>query len=107
MGQTGNHPAVPEATFEEMLDAMKVAAGALQRREIPFVLGGGLAVWAGGGPKSEHDVDFMIKADDAERALGALAEGGLRTERPPGGWRYQAWAENGTPGGRLFCPTGG
>jgi hypothetical protein len=98
---------VPEPTFDEMLDAMKVAAGALQRREIPFVLGGGLAVWARGGPKSEHDVDFMIKADDAERALDALAEDGLRTERPPEGWLYKAWHENGTLVDLIFAPTGG
>jgi hypothetical protein len=98
---------VPEPTFEEMLDAMKVAAGALQRREIPFVLGGGLAVWARGGPKSEHDVDFMIKEDDAEGALDALAEMGLRTERPPEGWLYKAWHENGTLVDLIFAPMGG
>ena len=98
---------MPEPTFEEMLDAMKVAAGALQRSEIPFVLGGGLAVWARGGPKSEHDVDFMIKEGDAERALDALGEAGLRTERPPEGWLYKAWHENGTLVDLIFAPTGG
>jgi Aminoglycoside-2''-adenylyltransferase len=69
--------------------------GRLQRREIPFVLGGGLAAWAHGGPKSEHDVDFMVKPDDADRALDALEEGGLRTERPPEGRLYKAWHPNG------------
>jgi hypothetical protein len=90
-----------------MLDAMKVAAGALQRREIPFILGGGLAVWARGGPKSEHDVDFMIKEADAERALDALEEAGLSAERPPEGWLYKAWHENGTLVDLIFAPTGG
>jgi hypothetical protein len=98
---------VPEPTFEEMLDAMKVAAGALQRRDIPFVLGGGLAVWARGGPKSEHDVDFMLKEEDAAAALEALAEAGLRTEIPPEGWLYKAWHENGTLVDLIFQPTGG
>jgi hypothetical protein len=98
---------VPEATFEEMLDAMKVAAGALQQSEIPFVLGGGLAVWARGGPKSEHDVDFMIKKEDADRALDAMGDAGLRTERPPEGWLYKAWHENGTLVDLIFAPTGG
>jgi hypothetical protein len=98
---------VPEPTFEEMLDAMKVAAGALQRHEIPFVLGGGLAVWARGGPKSEHDVDFMIREVDAQRALEALDEAGLRTEHPPEGWLYKAWHENGTLVDLIFAPTGG
>jgi hypothetical protein len=98
---------VPEPTFDEMLDAMKAAAGALQRHDIPFVLGGGLAVWARGGPKSEHDVDFMIKREDGEAALAALGEAGLRTEVPPEGWLYKAWHENGTLVDLIFQPTGG
>ena len=67
---------MPEPTFEELLDAMKTGAGALQRQEIPFVLGGGLAAWARGGPKSEHDVDFMIKPEDADAALDAMESAG-------------------------------
>jgi Nucleotidyl transferase of unknown function (DUF2204) len=107
IGQSGNDPPVPEATFEEMLDAMKVAAGALQQSEIPFVLGGGLAVWARGGPKSEHDVDFMIRPQDADAALDAMDEAGLRTERPPEGWLYKAWHENGALIDLIFAPSGG
>jgi hypothetical protein len=98
---------VPEPTFEEMLVAMKAGAGALQRREIPFVLAGGLAAWARGGPKSEHDVDFMVKVEDADAALEAMAEAGLRTERPPEGWLYKAWHDNGTLIDLIFAPTGG
>ncbi|HJQ73324.1 MAG TPA: nucleotidyltransferase family protein [Gaiellaceae bacterium] len=98
---------MPEPTFEEMLDAMKAAAGGLQRHEIPFVLAGGLAAWARGGPKSEHDVDFIVKPEDADRALEAMAEAGLRTERPPEGWLYKAWHENGTLVDVIFAPSGG
>ena len=98
---------MPEPTFEELLDAMKVAAGALQRHEIPFVLAGGLAAWARGGPKSEHDVDFMVKPEDADAALEALEETGLRTERPPEGWLYKAWHDNGALVDLIFAPSGG
>jgi hypothetical protein len=98
---------VPEPTFEELIDAMKTGAGALQRSEIPFVLGGGLAVWARGGPKSEHDVDFMVKPEDADTALEALEAAGLRTERPPEGWLYKAWHENGSLIDLIFNPSGG
>jgi len=89
-----------------MLEAMKAGAGALQRREIPFVLAGGLAAWARGGPKSEHDVDFMVKVEDADAALEAMAEAGLRTERPPEGWLYKAWHENGTLVDLIYAPSG-
>ncbi len=98
---------MPEPTFEELLDAMKAGAAALQQAEIPFVLGGGLAAWARGGPKSEHDVDFMVRQEDADRALEAMAEAGLRTERPPEGWLYKAWHENGALIDLIFAPSGG
>jgi hypothetical protein len=98
---------MPEPTFEELLDAMKMGAGALQQSEIPFVLGGGLAAWARGGPKSEHDVDFMIKPEDADAALAAMEHAGLRTERPPEGWLYKAWHDNGALIDLIFAPSGG
>ena len=98
---------MPEPTFEELLDAMKTGAGALQQHEIPFVLGGGLAAWARGGPKSEHDVDFMLKPEDADAALDAMGQAGLRTERPPEGWLYNAWHDNGALIDLIFAPSGG
>src|SRR5205085_10081150 len=70
---------------------MKKGADVLQKAEIPFILGGGLAAWARGGPKTEHDVDFMVKPEDADRALEALAAAGLRTERAPEGWLVKAY----------------
>jgi hypothetical protein len=98
---------VPEPTFEELIDAMKAGAGALQRSGIPFVLGGGLAAWARGGPRSEHDVDFMVLPDDADQALEALADAGMKTERPPEGWLYKAWHPNGALIDVIFNPSGG
>jgi predicted nucleotidyltransferase len=77
--------------FEHLLDAMKRAAGVLREADVPFVLGGGLACWARGAPKTEHDVDFFVKPDDAERAQRALAAAGLRTETPPEGWLLKAY----------------
>jgi predicted nucleotidyltransferase len=83
-----------ERAFEHLLEAMKKAAGALNEAEIPFVLGGGLACWARGGPKTEHDVDILVKPEDAERAQQALARTGMRTERPPEGWLLKAYADD-------------
>jgi hypothetical protein len=36
-------------------------------------------------------VDLVIREQDADRALAALAEIGMRTERPPEGWLVKAW----------------
>ena len=64
---------------------------ALNDAGVPFVLGGGLACWARGGPKTEHDVDFLVKPEDAERAQRALADAGMRIEKPPEGWLLKAY----------------
>jgi hypothetical protein len=80
--------------FEVILDTMKKAAGALRDAEVPFALGGGLAVWARGGAKTEHDVDFFVKPEDAERAQQALVAAGLEPETPPEGWLLKAWDGN-------------
>jgi len=98
---------MPEASFDELIEAMKASAGILQESGIPFALGGGLAAWARGGPKSEHDVDLMVRPEDAEAALEAFDRAGLATERPPEGWLYKAWHENGVLIDVIFKPAGG
>ena len=80
-----------EQLFQEIRETLKRAAGALHDAEVPFLLGGGMAVWARGGPATSHDLDFMIQPKDAERALEALDTAGMRTEKPPEGWLYKAW----------------
>jgi Nucleotidyl transferase of unknown function (DUF2204) len=97
---------VPEASHDELVAAMKEAAGVLQETDAPFILGGGLAAWARGGPKTEHDVDFMLKREDAERALAAFEERGYKTERPPEGWLYKTWM-NDVLVDLIFEPSGG
>jgi hypothetical protein len=79
------------AEFPEILDSMKRAAAALQKADVPFSLGGGLACWVRGGPETEHDVDFMVTPDTADAALNALTEAGFRPEKPPENWLYKAY----------------
>ena len=67
-----------EDELQEMLPTLKKAAAALEAERIPFLLGGGLGCWARGGPPSSKDVDLMVKKEDAERALDALADAGMR-----------------------------
>ena len=98
---------VPEPTFDELIEAMKAGVGILQEAGIPFVLGGGLSAWARGGPKTEHDIDFLIREKDADAALEAFARAGLEVERPPEGWLYKAWHDNGSLIDLIFNPAGG
>jgi hypothetical protein len=71
--------------------SLKKAAAALREAEIPFLLGGSLASWARGGPETKHDLDFMIKPEDAERALEVLVASGMKPERPPEEWLLKVW----------------
>jgi len=78
-------------TFPELIESLKKAAGALRESGITFVLGGGIASGARGGPESDHDVDLLLRPQDADRALAVLDEAGFRPEKPPEGWLYKAW----------------
>jgi Uncharacterised nucleotidyltransferase len=77
--------------FQELIDTLKVAVAALREHGLGFALGGGLAAWARGGPVTENDLDLMIKPEDADAALAALTEVGMRPERPPEEWLVKAW----------------
>ena len=77
--------------FSTIEAALKRSAAALEAAGIPFLLGGSLASWARGGPETSHDLDLLMTQPDAERALEALADNGMRPERPVEGWLYKAW----------------
>jgi hypothetical protein len=70
---------------------LKRSVATLRDADVPFLLAGSLACWARGGPRSENDLDFVVRPDDAERALQALADAGMRPERPPEEWLLKAW----------------
>ena len=91
---------------EPLVAAMKQAAAALRDEGIRFALAGGLAIWARGGPATDHDVDLLVKPEDAERAHQALTKAGLRPEVPPEDWLLKAYHED-TLVDLIFAPSGG
>ena len=99
-------PYTPAENFPDLIEAMKVAAAALRDAEVPYLLGGGLAAWARGGPPTEHDVDFFVREEDAERALDALVDAGMEPERPPEAWLLKAHHGD-TLVDIIFHPSGG
>ena len=80
-----------EMPFSKMEATLKRTTAALRDAEIPFLLGGSLASWARGGPETRHDLDFVVKPEDAERALEALEQAGMKAERPPEQSLFKAW----------------
>jgi hypothetical protein len=94
-----------DESFTKLLDAMKRAAAVLRDNEVPFALAGGLAIYARGGPATEHDVDFIVREQDAELSLELLGSAGFRTERPPEGWLFKAFDdENGSMIDLIYSP---
>jgi hypothetical protein len=82
---------VPEHPFDDIEATLKKTVAAFREANVPALLAGSLAVWARGGPETRHDLDFVVKPEDAERALRALEDAGMKPERPPEGWLLKAW----------------
>jgi len=80
-----------EMPFSDLEGTLKKAGAALRAAEVPYLLGGSLASWARGGPETRHDLDLMVKPEDAQRALDALIATGMRAEDPPEEWLTKAW----------------
>jgi len=80
-------------SFQALTEALKQAVAALRDSRVSFMLGGSFAAWARGGPEPQNDLDVMVKPQDADAALLALAGVGMRTERPPEEWLYKAWLD--------------
>jgi predicted nucleotidyltransferase len=93
-----------DGPFSELLGAMKRGAAALRDEGIEFALAGGLAIYARGGPETEHDADFVLREADAKRALEILTAEGFRCERPPEGWLYKVYDENDAMIDLIFAP---
>jgi predicted nucleotidyltransferase len=94
-----------EQPFADIEHALKRASAALRDAGVPFLLGGSLASWARGGPETRHDLDLMIRPEDVETALEAMADSGMRLERPPEDWLVKAW-DGDTLVDLIYCPKG-
>jgi hypothetical protein len=97
---------MPNGDLDAILATLKKSAAALRDAGVPVALGGGLAAWARGGPESDHDLDIMVKPEDAAAALEVLESIGMRGEHPPEPWLYKAWDENGVMVDLIFEPVG-
>jgi len=92
-------------TLNGMVPTLKKAAAALRDAGIPYLVAGGVASWVRGGPSTDHDLDFLIRPVDADRALDTLADVGLRPEKPPEEWLFKAW-DGDVLVDLIFCPAG-
>jgi hypothetical protein len=76
-----------QAVDADLLETVKKAAVELKRADLRFALCGGWAVYARGGPRSEHDADFALLEQDVPTAIDALtAVGFTRQTEAPEDW---------------------
>ena len=62
--------------YQQQREVLKSVATTLKAATVPFALTGGYAIWARGGPESEHDVDFVVTPEAAEVAMTTLLQHG-------------------------------
>jgi hypothetical protein len=76
----------------DLLETVKKAAVELKRADVPFALCGGWAVYARGGPRSEHDADFALLERDVPKAVDALTAAGFTADTDaPEDWLAKVW----------------
>ncbi|WP_240340309.1 hypothetical protein [Nocardioides sp. SYSU D00038] len=76
-------------TSDDLREALKTVAVVLKGTGRPFALAGGYAAWAHGAPESINDVDFLVRAEDAEELAAELAAAGLTVVQPPEDWLFK------------------
>ncbi|MBF6440153.1 nucleotidyltransferase family protein [Nocardia cyriacigeorgica] len=78
-------------TIDQLLHALTRAANALTEAGIPFAVAGGCAVYARGGPASDHDVDLFVRPADIGEVRSVLARTGLRVADAAEDWLTKAY----------------
>jgi len=79
---------------QPLIGTLKRVAYQLKQIGVPFALAGSFAVYARGGQPCDHDVDFLIREQDAELVLRSLVKAGFRAEVPPEGWLVKVYEED-------------
>ncbi|MDP8975538.1 MAG: nucleotidyltransferase [Actinomycetota bacterium] len=69
------------------------AAEAIESLGIPYVLMGGMVSRTAGRPRDTHDIDFLVRPDEAGVALEALRSAGFDTRQSEPQWLYKAVKE--------------
>ncbi len=76
------------------LDVLKDAIAALEGKDVPYVLMGGLSSATLGRPRGTNDIDLFVRPESARLALEALAACGFRTEETDPRWLFKAFKDD-------------
>ncbi|MET0233107.1 MAG: hypothetical protein ABW224_00565 [Kibdelosporangium sp.] len=79
---------------DALLRTVTKVASALRPTGVRFALTGGCAVYARGGPETEHDVDILLMEKDVPTAVQALVDAGFRAADPPEEWLTKVYDDD-------------
>jgi hypothetical protein len=82
------------ASDEVFINVLREAVDAGLGSGYPFLVLGGLASSLVGRPRWTHDIDFLVRPDDALDILGVLRAAGFTTEETDPVWIYKAFKNN-------------
>jgi predicted nucleotidyltransferase len=80
-----------ETAEAELVETLDKVVSTLGDAGVDGVLIGGIAVAVLGRPRWTHDIDIMVRPQDAMRALDALAGTGMETEQTDHAWLFKAF----------------
>jgi len=79
---------------EAFTRVLREAVETVERAGIPFLVLGGLASSLVGRPRWTHDIDFLVRPDDARDVLEVLRGAGFTTEETDPVWIYKAFKDD-------------
>ncbi|HEX2042118.1 MAG TPA: nucleotidyltransferase [Acidimicrobiales bacterium] len=79
-----------EVEKETLVRVLREAVDALEDDGIPYLVIGGVVAALAGRPRFTHDLDLLVKGQDARPALAALERAGFVTDETEPQWLYKA-----------------
>ena len=80
-----------ETGADELTEALRQVVKAIEAAQIDYVMIGGIAIAVLSRPRWTHDIDIMVRPEDALAALDALAASGMETEQTDMAWLFKAF----------------
>src|SRR5215212_6716705 len=78
---------------EVFLGVLRDAIAALEDKNIPYVLMGGISSATFGRPRGTNDIDLFVEPEQARLTLEALAATGFATDETDPRWLYKGWKD--------------
>jgi hypothetical protein len=94
-----------DAVAQDLLRSLDDVIGAVTRLGIPYVVVGGIASSVLGRPRFTHDIDLLVRPEDARAILDELAPLGFATEERAPHWLFKAYRD-GIETDLIFRSTG-